>query len=67
MGLFKKIFSKNKDDNQLEIEAVTESGYIGEAQQIANVVSAGLETENYSEINKQLKNQLEDIEKIMET
>lgn len=56
MGLFKKLFSKKGANtlNTLEVVDSTKSGYIGEAERIANVVAAGLEKENYSGMNEQL-------------
>ena len=56
MGLFKNIFSKQSatSGNELEVVASTKTGYVGEAEMIANVVAAGLEKENYSGMNKQL-------------
>lgn len=56
MGLFNNLFSKKgaSSSNALEVVASTKSGYIGEAERIANVVAAGLEKENYSGMNEQL-------------
>ena len=56
MELFKNLFSKKKvtTPNELEVEDTTQTGYIGEAEKIANVVAAGLEKENYSGMNEKL-------------
>ena len=56
MGLFNNLFSKKKATSGSEFEMITtsETGYIGEAEKIAKVVSAGLEKENYSGMNQQL-------------
>lgn len=56
MGLFNNLFSKKgaNASDALEVVASTKSGYIGEAERIANVVAAGLEKENYSGMNEQL-------------
>ena len=55
MEIFKILFSKKKEhSDELEVVAQTNTSYLGEAEQIANVVSAGLESENYSGINQQL-------------
>lgn len=55
MGIFKSLFSKKKETiDELDVVAPTNTDYLGEAEQIANVVSAGLERENYSGINQQL-------------
>ena len=56
MGLFNNLFSKKKATSGSEFEAITtsETGYIGEAEKIAKVVTAGLEKENYTGMNQQL-------------
>lgn len=56
MGLFNNLFAKKKATSGSEFETTTtsETGYIGEAEKIAKVVSAGLEKENYSGMNQQL-------------
>lgn len=56
MGLFNNLFSKKGTtiSNTLEAAVPTKSGYIGEAERIANVVAEGLEKENYSGMNEQL-------------
>ena len=56
MGLFNNLFSKKKATSGSEFEIITtsETGYIGEAEKIAKVVSAGLEKENYTGMNQQL-------------
>lgn len=56
MGFLNKLFSKKEVDipNTLEVEATTKTGYIGEAERIANVVTEGLEKQNYSGMNEQL-------------
>lgn len=56
MGLFNNLFSKKKATSGSEFDAITTSntGYIGEAEKIAKVVSAGLEKENYSGMNQKL-------------
>lgn len=57
MGYFKNLFSKAKNDSDIgsdnEIIDVSDDCF-GQAEQIANVVSSGLENENYSDMNKQL-------------
>lgn len=56
MGLFNKLLLRKTalSSNELEVIPPTKDGYIGEVERLANVVSAGLETENYSGMNKQL-------------
>lgn len=56
MRLFNKLLLRKKalSSNELEVTPSTKDGYIGEVERLANVVSAGLETENYSGMNKQL-------------
>lgn len=56
MGLFDNIFSKNNvaSGSDVEVVAATKAGHIGEAEQIAKVVDAGIKNENYSEMNKHL-------------
>lgn len=56
MGFLKNVFSKKQStpSSILEVAQVTNSGYLGEAEQIANVVAAGLEKENYFGMNRQL-------------
>ncbi len=56
MGLFDNVFSKRKatSGDSLEIVAATKRGHFGEAEQIANVVDAGIKNENYSEMNRHL-------------
>lgn len=56
MGIFKNLFSKKRSvpTDELEVAVTTQSGSIGEAEHIANVVTAGLEKENYSSMNSQL-------------
>ena len=51
MGLLNNLFSKKATaDSELGIITTSEIGYIGEAEKIAKVVSAGLEKENYTGI-----------------
>lgn len=56
MGFLKKLFSKKNaaSGNELEVVDSKEKGYLGEAENVANVVTAGLENENYSGMNEQL-------------
>lgn len=55
MGIFKSLFSKKKETSaELEVAAPTNMSYLEEAEEIANVVSEGIERENYSGINQQL-------------
>lgn len=56
MGFLKKLFSKKEKDSSNELEVITsgQNGYAGEAENIANVVAAGLENENYSGMNRHL-------------
>ena len=56
MGFFSNQFSKKKKTLSSELESITttETGFMGEAEKIAKVVSVGLEKENYSGMNKQL-------------
>ena len=56
MGFLRKLFSKKQStpSDILEVEQATGTGYLGEAEQLANVVAAGLEKENYSGMNRQL-------------
>ena len=56
MGLFDNLFSKKSNSSSAEIEALSarQSDYLGDAEQLANVVATGLESENYSGMNQQL-------------
>lgn len=56
MGIFNNLFSKKETNisNTLEITASAKTGYIGDAETIANVVATGLEKKNYSGMNEQL-------------
>ncbi len=56
MGIFKKKVSRSEKtvNDELEVLPARSSGYLGQAEQVANVVVAGLEKENYSGMNKQL-------------
>jgi hypothetical protein len=56
MGVLKNLLTKKEDTNPEEIEVSTEKklGYFDKAQQMADVVTVGLEQENYSDMNKQL-------------
>ena len=57
MGLFKNLFSKAKTASENESEKGSldaPADCFGQAEQIANVVSNGLENESYSEMSKQL-------------
>lgn len=56
MGLFDNLFSKKSNSSSEEIEALSarQSDYLGDAEQLANVVATGLESENYSGMNQQL-------------
>lgn len=56
MGLFDNLFSKKNNGSSAEIELTPAkgTGYLGNAEQMANVVIAGLESENYAEMNQQL-------------
>lgn len=57
MGLFDKWIKKNNVSSQkIEVLPPTEGGCLGEAEQMANVVTAGLESANYSDMNAQLSN-----------
>ena len=50
MGLFDNLFSKKSNSSSEEIEALSarQSDYLGDAEQLANVVATGLESVNYS-------------------
>lgn len=56
MGLFKNLFDKKVSNPSAEIElrSAKETGALGNAEQMANVVAVGLESENFSGINQQL-------------
>ncbi len=56
MGIFGNLFSSKKKalSSDLSVAPSVNPGYIGEAEQVANVVAAGLEQENYSAMNQQL-------------
>lgn len=56
MGLFDNLLSKKSNGSASEIKVLSasETDHLGEAEQIANVVIAGLESENYSGMNRQL-------------
>lgn len=56
MGLIKKLFSNKEKtlSNELEVMPSKQTGYMGEAENLANVVAAGIEKENYSGMNEQL-------------
>ena len=56
MGIFSNIFRKNTNtgDSGITVLPASQSGYLGDAEQIAYVVEAGLESENFSGMNQQL-------------
>ena len=56
MGLFKNLFNKKaiNSSDVIEVKPAKESGVLGNAEQMANVVSVGLESENFSGMNQQL-------------
>ncbi len=56
MGIFNNLFSKKAENTTdvLEIADAASTGCMGKAEQIANVVAAGLEKENYSGMKEQL-------------
>lgn len=56
MGLFKNIFSKKPSNSsgEIEVQPAKKSGVLGNAEQMANVVAVGLESENFSGMNQQL-------------
>lgn len=55
MRKIESLFSKKKEvSNELDMVASVDNGSLEKAEQIANIVSAGLEKGDYSEINQQL-------------
>ena len=60
MGIIDKFFSKKADTSseKLEVLPQSEAGYLVEAEQMANIVVAGLENDNYSDMNRQLSNMI---------
>lgn len=56
MGIFKNIFSRKKTASELglEVAATENAGYLGEAEHISNIVSAGLEKGDLSGMNARL-------------
>lgn len=56
MGLFDNLFSKkaNRSPEEIEVLPARETGYLGNAEQMAHVVDAGLESENYAGMNQRL-------------
>lgn len=56
MGIFRRIFSKKQGTptNCLDVVAAKNTGSLGQAEYISNLVTAALERENYPEMNKQL-------------
>ena len=56
MGLFKNIFSKKKCEPEqlLQVAPSTNTGLLGKAELVANVVSAGIEQENFENMNQRL-------------
>lgn len=61
MGILKKLFSKKEEtvNEELQFEESINDGHLGEAEQIANVVSAGLEKENFIGMNKHLSSMVQ--------
>lgn len=53
MGLFDKLLAKNSS-SETEVLPTSGEDYLVEAEQMANIVTAGLESENYSGMNQQL-------------
>lgn len=55
MGFFKKLFTPKKEPVDItELEDLTQTGCLGDAERIASVVSSGLDSENYAELNQNL-------------
>lgn len=56
MGLFGNLISKktNTSSEEIVVLPTSETGCLGEAEQMANVVTAGLDAENYSGMNRKL-------------
>lgn len=56
MGLFKNLFNRKASNPSIGIEAqpAKEAGFLGNAKQMANMVTVGLESENFSGMNQQL-------------
>lgn len=55
MGFFKKLFAPKKEfANTPGLEELTKTGYLGDAERIATIVSSGLDSENYAELNQNL-------------
>lgn len=54
MGLFKNIFSKKRCETERlrQIAPSTNTGLLGKAELVANVVSAGIEQENFENMNQ---------------
>lgn len=54
MGLFDRIFTKKHIDTESSLSKQKDSDYFSQAEQISNIVSVGVEQENYAELNRQL-------------
>lgn len=55
MALIKKLFSKKQDDGiEVEVGEPESTGFIGDAERVAAVVSSGLEDGDYAAINARL-------------
>lgn len=55
MGIFEKIFARRKKPADFpELADLTQTGSLSDAEKIANLVSYGIESENYTELNQNL-------------
>lgn len=55
MSIFSKIFHKTAENTTgLEVNPPSAAGYIGEAENLANVVDAGVKSKNFSAMSRQL-------------
>lgn len=63
MGLFDRIFTKKSSDIDCDKSEQSNSDYLSQAEQISNIVSLGVDEENYTNLNQQLSNFVPDSEK----
>jgi len=54
MGLFDRVFTRKSNDLDCGNSLQPNSDYLSQAEQISNIVSVGVDEENYSNLNQQL-------------
>lgn len=62
MGLFDRVFAKKSSDLEDDNSFQPKSDYLSQAEQISNIVSVGVDEENYTNLNQQLSRFVPDSE-----